>query len=318
MKDQHEITIFKFAYAALTGFGDLAEVLYNRDKTILNAYGIDDAFVARIKDKTHELRIFPPDIDLLGDESDKCEMADNDAENIRVAIREIMGRVIGVFPEGSAKWIRFGTKGMDELTHLQLILCAENVAAKTTLYMDELDVKGVTPAMVTNLNDLITKLINSNSIADEAKRERRAKTRERVELGNEIYFLINEMFSNGKNYWVSRNEVYYKDYVIYNTPSGGPELSGKVGSIRGVMLDTYSSLPPMEGVVSLEFVDKDISINEDGSFQLNSVPVECTQLWGTALAHKTFYRKIEIQENKETDVEIRMEPGADNPPPPNN
>ena len=148
-----------------------------------------------------------------------------------------------------------------------------------------------------------------------AIRKRRATTIDRINLGNNLYGIIIELFSYGKDYWITRNYARYKDYLIYNTPTGKPELSGQVGSVHGTMVDSVTMQPPANGLVMLEGIDDPIEVDEDGNWECEKVPVEFTKIWGSADAHKLFSGTIQIVPNDDIDYDILMEPGDDTIPP---
>ena len=55
---------------------------------------------------------------------------------------------------------------------------------------------------------------------EDAIRLRDNATEDRIELGNELYKKIVELFDFGKDYWITRDEAKYNDYIISDTPSG--------------------------------------------------------------------------------------------------
>ena len=116
---------------------------------------------------------------------------------------------------------------------------------------------------------------------------------------------------------MSHNSAKYKDYVIYNTPSGNPDLSGVKVKVHGDMVDSVSGQPLTGGKVILEYVDAPVIVGPDGKWSADNVPIECTKMWGMALAHVTFYKEIVLTADGDNVYEIQMVPGGDNPPPPN-
>ena len=146
-------------------------------------------------------------------------------------------------------------------------------------------------------------------------RSRLCGTRDRAILGNELYALIVEMFNAGKNYWFSRNEAKYKDYVIYNTPSGQAELSGEVGTITGVVFDAIS----VEGIdacsITAEHVEHPILNNADGSFTMENVPIECTNIWVVRVGYESKATEVEVKKGQTIISNVFLTPVTTPPQP---
>jgi hypothetical protein len=316
MKENEPVIDFRFSFGSLAQLGDKASGLAERDSAELAAYGVDDTFKTNLATQTQALKDCPSDEEYEGNVKDLTEKKDLSVDAIKVAIREIMARVINVFPVGSGKWLRFHTEGLNEMDDPNLIKCGYRVVRMATLFSAQLLVKGVTPEMIQDLKDLTTTYDDDYDAQQDAKLERRSATRDRVLLANGLYHLIVELFGYGKNYWVTRDSAKYKDYIIYNTPSGNPELSGKVGSIHGTVLDSVTSLPCSNTKIALEFFNDTFSADADGNFQIADVPIESTQIWVVADEHKTYYSTIQINENQVTTKNILLIAGHDDPPPP--
>ena len=309
---------FRFSFGKLAQLGDKAVYLATRDHTEVGTYGIDTAYVTNIETLTQNLKDCPSDEEYKGMIKNLTDIKDADADALRVLIREMMTRVVRVFPVTSGTYLEFNTAGMNELDDVNLIKCGNRVVRQATLNLTALSVKGVTLPMIDALKVQAKKLDDSFDAQQNKMLERKGKTLDRILLANSLYALIVELFSYGKNYWVTRNAVKYTDYVIYDTPSGNPELSGSVVTVRGTMVDRLTSQPVLEGQVILEYVDAPIIVEANGKWSKENVPVECTKMWGTALAHMTYYRgDIVMNPDEDNNFQLPMEPGADNPPPPN-
>lgn len=220
MEDEKISNKFKFSIAKLCGWGDSCLTLYEKDFSILEAYGINAAFKLNVETKLQELRNFPSDNELFGASIDLCEVKDKTAEELRVAIRTIMSRVENVFKKGSGQWKRFGTKGLSQMNDNLLSRCGFRVGRMCNIYLAKLASKGVTPALLNELQILSTTFYNNIDEFQDAELERVCVTTERRKLANDLYDLIVEMFDYGKDYWSTRNDAKYKAYIIYNTPSG--------------------------------------------------------------------------------------------------
>ncbi len=207
----------------LIGLGNRCLSLYEKDFSVLETYGINETFKEAVETKIEELSNIGSDPEYQGEAMDFCEIKDKNADDVRVMIRTIMSRVENVFKPGSGKWKRFDTKGLSQMNDHLLARCGFRVVRICNVYLSQLTPKGITPAMLTELNDLTTQFYKSWDDFHDAECNRVCMTTERLTLGNELYDLITEMYGYGKDYWYTRNEARYKNYIIYDTPSGKPD-----------------------------------------------------------------------------------------------
>jgi hypothetical protein len=165
----------------------------------------------------------PTDDELLADQQDTTDIKNKQADAIKVQIRTIMTAAKSLFGEGSAKYNRFGTKGMDTLSDAELLKCTRRVVRTCDNFAALLATKGVTAAIVTNLTAMATDFEEAIDNQLDAINDRNIAGEERVEMGNALYKQMASIADTGKDIWVTVNEAKYNDYVIYNTKSGESE-----------------------------------------------------------------------------------------------
>lgn len=210
--------IFNQSFADLMQLGDKADDLMERDAVELLPYGVDATFRSDTATLTQDLKDFPTDEELQGAAAEQTEIKNESADVVKVLIRSVMVRAKNAFGESSAKYRRFGTKGLDELTDNDLLKCGKRVVRIATLFQVPLAAKGLTVAMITDLSDKAVIFDNAIDAQDDAIRQRDSATEDRIELGNALYKKIMELFDFGKDYWITRDEAKYNDYVLYDTP----------------------------------------------------------------------------------------------------
>jgi hypothetical protein len=210
---------FMISQGELMQLGDKAAQLAVQDQTPLLSYGVDSAYVTAIEDKTHQLKHYPTDEELEGKAMNFNEVKTQQADIAKAGIRTMMVKVKQVFKEDSGNWIRFGTKGMSEMEDLKLIKCGFRVVRMSNLFLTELAAKGVTQAMIDELETEVKNYDKAYDDQQDAKLLRKAETQERILLANSLYAMITELFDFGKDYWSTRNTARYKDYIIYESPS---------------------------------------------------------------------------------------------------
>jgi hypothetical protein len=209
---------FMITFAELEQLGDSANSRIEEDSAILETYGIDDDFKTLLTDKTQELKDFPTDEEMEGDVMDQTETKNKLADSVKVSIRSIMVRVKQVFKEDSGEYVRFGTKNLGLLKDLELVKCGFRVVRRATEYLGQLEAKGLTQAMIDELESYVTQFDQAIDDQQDAALMRSCVTINRLILANSLYAMITELYDCGKDYWASRNAAKYKGYVIYDVP----------------------------------------------------------------------------------------------------
>ena len=208
------------SYGALMQLGDSAVSLITRDAAELATYGIDAATKTFISTNTEALKDFPSDVEYEGRAMTATEIKNKTADDLKVAVRSIMVRAKNGFGENSGKYRRFGTIAMNEMNDNDLLKLGKRVVRVATLSQPALADKGLTVAIIADLNIIVTQFDTSIGAQDDAIRERDIATEDRIELGNLLYKKIVEVFDCAKDYWVTREEAKYNDYIIYNVSDG--------------------------------------------------------------------------------------------------
>ncbi len=203
-------------------FGDLSGragnciSLMTRDAIEMAKYGITEATKTEILNLRTAWNNYPSDEELKGDVGTAVEECNAAEDQVKVSVREIMLRAKMGFGLNSAKYRQFGTKGLNKMDADALNRCGERVVSVATLLLGELANQGLTQAMIDELNGFNTTFeakIRKKNAADKA---RDGATEGRIKLGNDLYKKICEVFDVGKNYWVTRSEAKFNDYIMYD------------------------------------------------------------------------------------------------------
>ncbi len=207
---------FHMPYSALMQLGDKAVLLAQRDSAALSLYGINEEYINLLKEKTRALKDMPTDEELLAPVSISTAEKNDTADAIRTAVRSIMIRAKIVYGYNSPEYNYFGVKGLDRMNDNALHRCAKSVARTAEENLTVLSEKGLTQEEITALKNRTQDFDHCIDTKDEAVRKRDMATAQRLMLGNELYKLITEVFDYGKDYWYSRDEAKYNDYIIYD------------------------------------------------------------------------------------------------------
>jgi hypothetical protein len=302
------------SFSELEQLGDTCQGLMIRDAAPLLTYGVDAAMVALVKSLTLELKNCPTDEELKAAVGIAVEKRDKKKDEVKVAVREIMIRAKSGYGEFTSAYRAFGTKGMDNLNASDLCRCARRVVRVANLCLEDLASKGLTQDMIDELEDLndeFDSLIDKKVDADHA---RDGATSARVKKGNDLYTTITDIYDFGKNYWVSRDEAMYNDYVIYNTPDMKAPEPGQYGTAHGTMYKSGTTEVPANGLIFFDGVEVPIEVDEDGTWEFDQVPVTAKKIRATADDCADFEADIEILPDGETEFDIDMDPLDDTQP----
>jgi hypothetical protein len=211
---------FKFSYAGLIGLGEKTKSLLSRDQAELLTYSISEQDRTAVAEATTELQNLPTDDEFKGTIVEFTTTKDLLADEVKVGIRTIMVRVADAFGENSGTYRRFGTAGLSKLADLDLLQCCKRVLRMANSYTAQLLAKGLTADMIASLDSKCTQFDLAIAAKEDAVLAREVATEHRVTLANDLYARIARISGFGKDYWYTRNEAKYNDYVIYDTPTG--------------------------------------------------------------------------------------------------
>ncbi len=190
-----------------------------RDILQFAAYAVDATTADDYTNEINSFENFPTDIELLGKQAVCTEQKNFSNEVVKTVIRNVMARVMTVFPEGTAKFDAFGTKGMNAMADAELLKCGRRVARRATEYLVLLSGTGLTAAIIADLLAKCQVFEDAIAAQEDAISNREISAEERTELGNSIYDKLMNYSSFGQTIWFDKSEAHYNDYIIY-TKSG--------------------------------------------------------------------------------------------------
>jgi hypothetical protein len=220
MKKKEVVRAFNFSDAVFVTKTKEKIAFMRRDATQFDAFGIDKSAIAALEKKINSFADTITDIEAVGDQTTATALKDAKAEELRVAIRALMSRVVLKFAEGTSKYAKFGTDTLSKQTDADLFITGKRVVRVANMVLTELSEKGLTPDMLTNITALCTDL--EDLIVDMKIKmgDRDAIQEERVEAANAIYTTLVSYTNTGQSLWTTSNVAKYNDYVLYNTPTG--------------------------------------------------------------------------------------------------
>lgn len=224
MEKKPAVRLYQFPDGTLVIKGNNFITSARRDATEFGERNITDANTfSLIEADIDTFKNLPTDEELEGIKMDFTEKKDLKEDAIKKQISRIMTAAANIFGTGSAKYYRFGAKGVDAMVESELLKCARRVARTANSLMTDLAAEGVTTALTATLLTTATEYEDAIDDQLDAINDRNIAAEERIEAGNTIYLKLVKLTNTGKDIWYTVNEAKYNDYIIYNTRSGEKE-----------------------------------------------------------------------------------------------
>ncbi len=189
-----------------------------RDLAKFEEWGIDAADIAALQSKQNAFEQFPQDVTLRAEVTEAVEAKDFSREDLTKSIKEIADRVAVKWGDNSPKYKGLGASNMTSQKDSKLIFTARTVRIFATEHLLEMADVGLTQAMIDDLTSKVNDFEEKVREIEVKTALRDEKSRERIVLGNELYFLVAKYCDFGKRIWDDVNESFYNDYIIYKKP----------------------------------------------------------------------------------------------------
>lgn len=223
MKKQEVFRLYTFSDATLVTKGLEKVAFMQRDATQFDSYGITATNITNLKNSLNTFADRLTDVEALGDQTQATENKDRKAEELRVAIADVMTRVKLTFPEESPKYRKFGTDTLSKQTDAELHITAKRVVRVGTELLAELASNGLTQDMLDTISTSADKFADAIVAMKIEIGDRDIEQEDRVEAGNAIYTILGKYTSLGQSIWEASDVAKFNDYVLYNTISGEAE-----------------------------------------------------------------------------------------------
>lgn len=220
MEKERQVRNYNMADASLVIMAGQVQHFMVRDLVEFTNYNVLAPEMTAFKTDIAAFEALPTDEELEGLKIDSTTIKDGFADNLKVAVREIMSRAQNKYGVNHGKYKQFGTLGMDTFDDPHLLICGRRVVRTATTYLTDLATKGLTAAMITSLTTICNSFENAILNQSDAIANRDIATDDRIEMGNALYKKMVDYCETGKTIWVTKDEAKYNDYVIYNTPNG--------------------------------------------------------------------------------------------------
>lgn len=210
---------FNFSQAYLITIAGQKRNFAERDLEDFTKFNVTAATIASIDALIEEAENYPDDIELEQLQKEAGEKEEAAGKALKNAIRDIMLRAENTYGANSAKYRRFDTKGLANLTETQLNKCAGTVIRVATEVLADLAPKGLKIEEINALAVLKQQFKKAGEDHDDAIANRDIASEERTILHNKLYAMIVELCNTGQQVWANKSEAKYNDYIIYDEPA---------------------------------------------------------------------------------------------------
>ncbi len=194
-----------------------------RDYVEFEKFGKTQADFDSLREETVAFGDLPTDEELRGEQENVQQAKEALATKVRKTISDIMKRVGDEFGTSSGTYKKFGVKGLSKQENEKLGYTARRVHRMATGLQAQLAARGLTVELLAEFAALREQYDKSVEAHEDAVGNRDIATETRTLAANALYAKVAELCGTGKSIWDGVSEAKYNDYIIYDTPSGGPE-----------------------------------------------------------------------------------------------
>jgi hypothetical protein len=223
-KKEMIVHAFNFSFGTLKQLADNTLTLLDRDAVEFADRGFTPTKRDELVTAITNFDNAPTDEQLLGIKVEATAVKDAKRSSLEKQMRTMLlaGKI--VFGENTGKYREFGDANLSIQTDSDLARNAKTMVTTATKYLNELSTEGITATKIDLLATTRNELDNAIDAQTIAINNRDNSTEARMILANNLYALVVKYNDIGKDIWIETSEAKYNDYIIYNTPSGTPEV----------------------------------------------------------------------------------------------
>lgn len=139
-------------------------------------------------------------------------------------MRTILNMAENTFGFGSAKHREFGASDITRQPDAEIVRNARIMSATADKYLRELENEGLTEDKIATLIAQRDELDLAIDAQAKGISDRDVATEDRIEVLNTLYKLLTKYAGIGQDIFYEIDEAKYNDYIIYDTPSGLPDV----------------------------------------------------------------------------------------------
>ncbi len=246
---------FKMSYNEVLNLSFEKEVLLTRDQTDLVSRGITTARITAFEGLRNAFMEVPTDDTMKANISIAINARDVVANQMRIAIREVLGIAKNTFGEGSAEYKTFNGNEISRIDAAGLSFLSVTIVTQGTNYSAQMTPKGLTTAMLTTITALKATLDAKIKEVDIASSAQLTTTQKRHNAANALFDEMTAMCNAAQVYYADRNALKAEEYTIYDTVGTQQQRNGIVEanssvyrSLDGLTPDAVFKIKVIDGV----------------------------------------------------------------------
>jgi len=221
---------FTMSYNEVLNLSFEKEVLLTRDQTDLASRGITVARITAFAGLRNTFMAVPTDDTMKANISIAINARDVVANQMRVAIREVLGIAKNTFGDGTAQYKTFNGSEISRLDATALSFLSVTIVTQGNTYLAQMTPKGLTAAMLTAITTLKVTLDLRIKDVDTANAAQLTTTQTRHIAANALFDEMSAMCDAAQVYYADRNPLKASQYIIYDTVGSEQQRNGIVAA----------------------------------------------------------------------------------------
>jgi hypothetical protein len=158
--------------------------------------------------------------------STAIENRDKVAADMMAAIREVLGIAKNKYGEGSNTYKAFNPQDLTRLDPGGLCILSVIIVSQGNKHLSELQPKGLTAQMLTDIGALKISLEDKIDVANAAISNQLSTTETRHIAANALFDEMRDMCNTAQVYFAERNPLKASEYIIYDTAGNSQQRNG--------------------------------------------------------------------------------------------
>lgn len=198
--------------------------LLDRDIVEFTDRGYTPAKRTELMEARSAVEDFPSDEQLEAIKIDLTNQKETARRALEKSMRTILNMAENTFGFGSAKHKEFGASDITRQPDAEIVRNARIMSATADKYLRELENEGLTEDKIATLIAQRDELDLAIDAQAKGISDRDVATEDRIEVLNKLYQLLTKYAGIGQDIFYETDEAKYNDYIIYDTPSGLPDV----------------------------------------------------------------------------------------------
>ena len=221
--------IFSMSYNSLTACCIEKEAFLTQDATDLAARGVTPKMITDLEAERIAFVAIPPNV--VGRNASSIGFT---ARNVQIkvlkkSINIVLGIANNTFAKNSSELKSFNVRALSRMNANELINICPNIILKSTEYITKMTVKGLKPAMLTDITTEAAALLPLTSATPTLVGNAESTTIIRRNAANSLFTTLKGLCQTGHAFYTAAdNKLKAENYVIYDTDSKVVDREGTV------------------------------------------------------------------------------------------